>query len=79
MKLADEPTRAELREEWARMSRGERRRAIRALGIFAAVDLVGVHPAEAVLCLNGPTETADRIVRSALLTCRNFFRSRVAS
>ena len=78
MTPTDQATRDDFRSSWSRMSRLERRRAIRALGVFAAVDLVGVNPAEVVLSFNGSTSSADRIVRRSLDACRHFFRPRTA-
>ena len=79
MTQADPTTRDDFRSSWSRMTRQERRRAIRALGVFVAVDLVGVNPAEVVLSLKGPTDMADRVVRRSLDTCRDFFRPRSSS
>lgn len=64
---------ADFRASWSGLTRAERRRALRALGIHLAIDGLGVCPAEVVLCLNGPTLRADRTVRRSLDNCRDFF------
>lgn len=74
MTPADRATQDEIRAEWAGLSRPQRRRAIRALGIFAAVELAGIEPASVVLALNGPVERADATVRRDLDNVRTFLR-----